>query len=350
MAAQVIQVEQRLNESTALQLAADLNLVDLRGDVDLDFSATAHFEPFGMLLASSAVNRLKRRAEAAGFRVSVSPTGVDADGIAAHMGFWRSMGLDIGRDVGASASKSTYVPMTRIGVDELFRESGGSDPLASGVVEKRARQLAEVLAKQQAPAVLEALTYALRELIRNVMEHAMTPALWIAGMSWPKRDYVQIAVLDEGRGIRASLATNERYRFADDLSAIRGALQPGVSRNAGREITPEKLDRWHDQRHALPAAMFANSGFGLYMISTLCREAGQFMLASGSVALAYVGSAELVTATGHAGTALRIVLHPGDVPDAWDRLFSGETLRGSNAPQPMISASKMKRLGLDKLR
>jgi hypothetical protein len=66
MAQRTIEVDERLNETTALQLAADLNLLDPLEPVLLDFSRTCHFEPFGMLFVSARLNRLRRRAQAAG--------------------------------------------------------------------------------------------------------------------------------------------------------------------------------------------------------------------------------------------------------------------------------------------
>jgi hypothetical protein len=349
MAEHTIQLGERLNETTALQFAADLNLLEPAGEIVLDFSSVAHFEPFGMLLASSAVNRLRRRASAVGVPLTIPTRGIENEGIAGHMGFWQSMGVPIGRPVNAPRQKETYLPMTRIGVDEIYRESGGADPLGSGIIERRAAELSGILSPPKSDALREALTYSIRELMRNVIEHAMTPALWIAGMSWPRRNYVQVAVLDEGRGIRASLATNSQYRFENDISAIRAALQPGVSRNAGREMPREKLERLAEERHDLPPTLLQNAGYGLYMISTLCREAGQFLIASGSSSLAYVGSGEIEGATGHHGTAIRLVLQPTDVPQAWDRLFAGETARGPAGRRPMLSASTLRKLGLDKL-
>jgi len=347
--AETLHVGERLNESTALQLAADLNLLEPQADIILDFSATTHYEPFAMLLVSSAVNRLRRRAGLTGQTVTVSPAGIDPEGIAGHMGFWQSMGFNVGRTVNSPAHKSTYLPLTRIEVADLYKESGGANPLASGVIEHRAQSLAAVLAEAHGPALLEALTYSLRELIRNVIEHAMTPTIWVAGMSWPKRNYVQIAVLDEGRGIRASLGTNKQYRVPTDIDALRAALSAGTSRNAGCEPSREQLERWAAEGHNRPMAFFANAGYGLYMISTFCREAGQFLLASGNASLAYVGSGEIQTATAHHGTALRLVLYPTEAPAAWDRLFEGELPRGPAGKRPLLTASTLKRLGLDSL-
>jgi hypothetical protein len=345
MPAERIQVAGQLNATVSLQLAADLNLLQPESDVVLDFTATRHFEPFSMLLVSSAANRLRARLRAAGKSLEIPTAGLDPDGIAAHMGFWRSMGAPLGREVNAPAGRDTYLPVTRLGVDELYREAGGADPLAAGVIEQRAQALAMVLAQPRSTELVEALTYAFRELIRNVLEHAMTPAVWIAGMSWPKRDFVQVAVLDEGRGIRRSLADNPECRVESDLEALRLALRPGISRNAGKEPTDAQRARWAEEGHRLPIEMFRNAGYGLHMVSSLCRAVGQFLIASGTGSLSYIGGAEVQSSTAHPGTALRLVLQPSEVPAEWEQLFA----RVGNSRKPLLSASTLKRLGLDSL-
>jgi hypothetical protein len=347
---QIFQIGERLNEQVALQLAADLALAEPTTDLEVDFSNAQHFEPFGMLVASSAINRLRRRAQVMGRQLIVNAGNADPEGIAGHMGFWKSIGTNLGREVSTATRNDSYLPITRIGVDELYHESGGSDPLAAGVIEQWSDRLAAILAQPRSTPLLEALSYAMRELIRNVLEHAQAEALWLAGMSWPKRNYVQVAILDEGMGVRRSLATNPNFRFATDMEALRAALRPGVSRNLGRATaSPALIERAAEERTDFRPRLMDNAGYGLYMISTLCREAGQFLIASGSASLAFVGSGEIESATGLHGTALRLVLSPTEVQSAWDGLFEGIASRGPAARRPLLSPSTLKRLGLDSL-
>jgi hypothetical protein len=345
-----IEIGARLNELTALQWAADLAQLDLDPSrrAILDFSRTSHFEPFGMLFLGSAIRRLQSRARLAGAEVVVRPSDADG-GFAGHMGFWNSVGLTHGRHVNAPAGKETYLPLTRIDIADLYRQAGGGDPRGAGVVNQEAARLAKVLANPYGEPLFEAITYALRELFRNVLEHAMSESLWVAGMSWPKRDYVQVAIVDEGRGIRHSLADHSEFRFATDAEAIRESLKAGVTRNKGRQLSRAQSERWQDEGHILPLGMFDNTGYGLYMISTFCREAGQFLIASGSSYLAFVSSAEVSGSSLHRGTALRLVLEPTKVGSAFDRLFEVVQSRGIAGPKPLLSASKLRKLGLESL-
>jgi hypothetical protein len=343
-----ISVGPRLNERVALQVAADLAQVDPdSGDViNIDFGKTTHFEPFGMLFAGSAVRRLQHRAKAVSATTIITPSEQAAEGIAGHMGFWHSVGLPLGREVGSPAGRSSYLPITRLDVRDLYQKSGGTDPRGAGTVEAEAARLARILAMPYSEPLCEALTYSFRELIRNVLEHAMTAGIWLAGMSWPKRDYVQIAILDEGRGVRHSLADNPEFRFDTDAQAIREALKPGVTRNKGRVRSRAELERWADEGHVLPLSTFDNAGYGLYMLSQFCREAGQFLITSGSSYLAFVASAELPGSTLHRGTALRLVVEPTKVATAFDQLFEQLDSGRGAARKSLFSASTLRRLGL----
>jgi hypothetical protein len=300
-----------------------------------------------MLYLGSAVRRLQHRAELAGGRVTISQGDLADGGFAGHMGFWQSIGLPLGRLINAPPGSESYLPITRLDVAQMFQESGG-DPRGTGLVESEATRLARILSNPHSDVLCEALTYSLRELIRNVIEHGMSSSIWIAGQTWPKRDYVQVAILDEGRGIRASLADNPEFRFETDAQAIVESLKPGVTRNKGRVRSQAEIERWEDARHVLPLSVFENTGYGLYMISTFCREAGQFLLASGSSYHAFIASAELSGSTLHKGTALRLVVEPTKVGPAFERLFEAIEQKGV-AAKPLLSASKLRKLGLDSL-
>ncbi|HTW93820.1 MAG TPA: hypothetical protein VMD30_03430 [Tepidisphaeraceae bacterium] len=339
----------RLNESAALQAAADLAQIefDAGQEIDIDFSETVHYEPFAMLFLGAAIRRLRHRAGAVDAVVRIKTLDEEDGGFPGHMGFWRSIGAPVGRDIGASAGKQSYLPITRLTVEDMYRRAGG-DPRGSGLVESEAAKLVKILCNPFSKSLFEALTYALRELIRNVIEHAMTSDIWIAGTTWPKRDFVQIAILDEGRGIRASLADNPELRFETDAKALSESIRPGVTRNKGRQRTPAEIERWEEQRHALPLSIFDNTGYGLYMISTFCREAGGFLIASGSSYLSLLPNGEISGATLHRGTALRLFVQPTKVGPAFERLFEAMEQRGAGH-KPLLSASKLRELGLDTL-
>jgi hypothetical protein len=83
---------------------------------------------------------------------------------------------------------------------------------------------------ENAHEFLPALEWAVNEVIDNVYNHACisTPAA-ICGQFYPKNKRLEIAIVDSGRGIKASLA--ESFDLSDDQAAIEKAMKRGVTRN-----------------------------------------------------------------------------------------------------------------------
>ncbi len=83
---------------------------------------------------------------------------------------------------------------------------------------------------ENAHEFLPALEWAVNEVIDNVYNHACitTPAA-ICGQFYPKNKRLEIAIVDSGRGIKASLA--ESFDLPDDEAAIGKAMQRGITRN-----------------------------------------------------------------------------------------------------------------------
>jgi hypothetical protein len=118
--------------------------------------------------------------------------------------------------------------------------------------------------------LFNALSYSLREMIRNVFEHSECDRVLYCAQYWPMASKVEVSMLDRGIGIRQSLGTNPNYRYRTDKQALEMSLLPSVS---GKTHLPTTSDTW------------GNSGYGLYMTSRLCRHGGNFVIASGDAAI-----------------------------------------------------------------
>jgi anti-sigma regulatory factor (Ser/Thr protein kinase) len=96
-------------------------------------------------------------------------------------------------------------------------------------------------------ATLFSLRIALDEIAENVVHHAESPiGGFAAAQGYPRKRKFEIAIVDMGIGIRASLAKNPAYAdTASDLDAIELALQKYVTatpeRNAGTGLFVTKL-------------------------------------------------------------------------------------------------------------
>lgn len=110
--------------------------------------------------------------------------------------------------------------------------------------------------------------YMMREMIRNVYEHSKAEKGYL--FIYKSRDGKELGfkVIDNGIGLKKSLNENPSYKIDDYRTAVLLAVRPGVSRAYKRDITRD--DVWQ------------NSGFGLYMISSICKKYGNFSLSSGN--------------------------------------------------------------------
>lgn len=108
--------------------------------------------------------------------------------------------------------------------------------------------------------------YILREIMRNVPEHSNADLYYLE--CYKNKNEFAFKIIDKGITIKESLNTNPRFDIYNDKSAVTFAIKPGVTRSYKRD--PYRDDVWQ------------NSGFGLYMVSSLMKEIGYFELKSGS--------------------------------------------------------------------
>ena len=138
------------------------------------------------------------------------------------------------------------------------------------IIEGEARRIAYMLTRSDDGAITETLTYAVREIMRNVVEHGQASHIWYAAQYWPTKNKVEVSILDEGVGLLPSLSRNPRLHVDSNQKAIILALQPGVS-----GIPKEKRRR--------SDGGWVNSGYGLFMTSSLCQAGGDFTICNGAL-------------------------------------------------------------------
>lgn len=344
---------QSLGVKSALRCCAEISDLPSHPTYELDFSETQHFEPFGTLLVGASVRRLRERTTSDLQPVAVRILGRDdsrqGHSYAHRLGFWWSIGDDVGLPTVSTSATTTTIPITRLSVADLYRRSAGADPVRSETVSRAAGEVATTLCGSSTPSALWlALEYSFREMFRNIVEHSRADSIWYTAATRPSRDDVQVAILDGGRGIRDSLAENPNEIYQNDEDAIRAAIRPGVSRNTGKSRSTEQTQRLQEQFPDQDLALYDNSGFGLTLTSNLGKEAGQFAIVSGKTSLAYLGHHEVLGNTSHFGTAIRLVLHPTKIDGALERatLVAKKEARSKPGSNALISASMMSRLGI----
>lgn len=133
-------------------------------------------------------------------------------------------------------------------------------------------------------------------MLRNSIEHSKNHCVWICAQYWPSYSMAEIAILDNGIGIRQSLCSNYNYasKINNDSDALKLALLPGITENYGKK---QFNGDWN------------NSGYGLYIASQMCNKLnGSFLLVSDSKALFLCNGKQEIINTNHHGTAIRMTL------------------------------------------
>jgi hypothetical protein len=207
-----------------------------------------------------------------------------------------------------------FEPITGALPEEFERhEPTGFRPLqhyeSSGSCYSTARELKDALTEAcqlDERYASAAIHVCLAELAENVLFHADAPyGGFAAAQGWQSRSEVEVAIVDMGVGIRASLTKNAAYAdIAEDVEAIEKALDPMVT------ATPNR-----------------NTGLGLSLTRFLLRRnGGQLMVRSGEGAV-YAGStekSEICTAP-FPGTIVTLMARtdaPLDINGAYDDLYA----------------------------
>ena len=162
-------------------------------------------------------------------------------------------------------------------------------------------------------SVLQALSYCLYEMMDNVHIHSGKPLGTAMTCFDSVRNTMSILIADDGMGIKASLAENEKYRDVTEAEALKLCLQDKITDGKGM-------------------------GFGLYTTSRLVDNIGkEFILHSGTHKLVRQGGTEsviengfwqgtliyMVIGTGEEIDPNQIVDHRTDVEDEYNESFIG---------------------------
>lgn len=255
-----------------LVFSKDLADITPEDEMVFDFSKMSNFDPLPMLMMGAIMRNYRNRFPHIPFRIN----GIDTVGkdYAGNMGFFKyvSTSLGIGKMPGEAFGSQNYIPITPIIIDELQRteyEKGNYLTLGS-IIEKEAGRLSRIVDRGN-KELHKLLTFLIREILRNIPEHAKTNKMWVCGQYWPSFELAEIAIIDEGIGIFQSITQNTIHKeyIKDNASALQWALKAGISESFMPSMKQKSSDEW------------ANSGFGLYMVNEICKHLnGSFCIIS----------------------------------------------------------------------
>lgn len=261
----------------------------------IDFSFMGRIELFSMAYVAKHIRDFNRNNK----NTTVQCTGYQNKEYASNMAFFRAFGLKHGREPNCKDGNSSFVPFTILRIQTIVDEASKEWKEAQDVIEKRSEHLAKILSREEDGNLVDALTFSIREIMRNVLEHSRSRSIEYCAQFWPTYNKVEIAIIDNGIGLRQSLSANPFIQVQSDSDAIQQALMPAISSKNFKGARIDRDNPWH------------NSGFGLYMISRICRLGGSFLICSGDHGIVLSEHGKQHIDLGHQtnGTAVRMVLN-----------------------------------------
>ncbi len=187
----------------------------------------------------------------------------------------------------------TYTPIMKSVLIDYFR---GAENISEGISNNIARVLS--CSNDNAEAVF---FYIISEMIRNIPEHSQCFNAWHSSQSWNHEDYIEgeFALVDYGIGFKESFNFKEVYNPSNDIEAMKLALKPGITSG----ITEKSHLRENEE------ADYLNSGYGLYIVTELCKKiGGQYIIISKSAIATNKGVKNLKNGKIFPGTAIKIRL------------------------------------------
>lgn len=330
-----VKVPQNLSLTNSLNFCNRLWDLSQSDEYVFNFGNLGHVEPFTLAYVSTELKRFRNTKPESRFHAKNH----EQKSYAAHMGFFQAFGLKFGNEPGEASGSSTYLPLTIWDVSELQAEAICSYEHIGNIIEKRAENIAQLLTRQESGDLVDTLTFSIREIIRNIIEHSDSSIIQYCAQYWPTRGLVEVAILDTGKGVLRGLSTNPYLTLADERDALHLALLPGVSGKAYKGVKKRMNDVWQ------------NSGFGLYMTSRICRNGGDFFIASNDHSLLLDKNSKDELACKYKGTALRLRIDTSRITSYSEMLAkyrsegyaAAKRFSGLDAIEPSIASTMLTR-------
>lgn len=292
---QTFNVPRELNEYSANLLTQNLWALDPTEEIEINIALLRFALPYGALLFA---NSLKSYIDFHNAKIKITNINrlSNVFGYLAHVGFFKLAYFDVGNAPGVASGSQSYIPIEVIEkrifeekAEEYLEDTGTSLPLAH-FVNGYSYRLASLITNSGYSQYQNLISYCLREIIRNVFEHGETDNCTIFGQNYANGN-VEIAIVDNGIGLLASL--REEYHISSHEEALLHSITPGVS----SKLNQGRGDEW------------ANSGFGLFVLSELGNQFGQFSICSGTSSLAKRNNGLKLEPSQFKGTAVQLKIN-----------------------------------------
>lgn len=289
-----IKLPNRLDLDNALKFCNELWELEYNEEYGFNFENLQFTEPFTMVYVANEIKRFANERKKLGTKFSAY--GFEHNTYQAHMGFFKAFGLDYGNEPGQANGSETYIPITILSIADLKEEAIDKSLHIGDLIEEKAEELARILTRND-ENLIDTLTFSIREIIRNVVEHSNSDIIEYCAQYWPAKHLVEVAILDTGDGIMKGLSNNPYLKIEKERDALHQALLPGISGKMYKGVKQKKNNPWQ------------NSGYGLYMTNRICKEGGTFTILSNEAGLILNQYDKLDIKSSYKGTALRLQIN-----------------------------------------
>ncbi len=330
-----VKAPQNLSLKNALNFCNRLWDLEDSEEYAFDFANLGRVEPFTMAYVANELKRFRKTKPESKF----TALNHQDKSYAAHMGFFRAFGLKFGNKPGEASGSSTYLPITILNVADLEQEAADAYDHVGNVIESKSEEIAKILTRQQSGDIVDTLTFSIREILRNVVEHSGSEIIEYCAQYWPTKNLVELAVLDTGNGIMHGLSSNPYLNINNERDALHLAMLPGISGKMYKGVKKRKHDEWQ------------NSGFGLYMTSRICRNGGDFFIASNDQSIFLDRTSKNDLECKYKGTALRLRIDTSNIYSYSEMLAkyknegyeAAKKFKGKDAIEPSIASTMLAR-------
>jgi len=182
--------------------------------IHIDLQKVTFVYPSGLTILTAAILDLRRR----GFEISVErPEAANVDSYLTRINFYDFAKVEADYPWPRRDPSGRFLELVQLRDEKE--------------VERAVGDLCKILHEQKVTGidrVQDAVRYALLEIVENVFHHARSPiSAIVCAQSYPSLQQVELAVVDTGRGIAASLRDNPQLfgKFRTDVEAIQWAVK-----------------------------------------------------------------------------------------------------------------------------
>ncbi len=322
-----------LDFKSAIKFCNEMWRLEESEEYNFDFKELRFTEPFTLAYVSIEMKRFRKYREGKKFRAS----NYQHLSYQSHMGFFRAFGLKFGNEPGEASGSGTYLPITILKKSDLVNEAYDDGIEIGDLLEIKSGEIAQILTQNSNENLTNTLTFSVREIMRNVVEHSNSEIIEYCAQYWPKKNMVEVAIFDTGDGILKGLSENPFLSLKSERDAIQLALMPGISGKMYKGVFQDKNNPWQ------------NSGYGLYMTNRICRQGSSFLILSNDSGLIFNSKKKEDISCSYKGVALRLRINTMNLENCSTMLESfreegrktSEEMNNGDIIEPSIASTKL---------